>query len=320
MSSDTFESKWYCAIDANEQVLNKSLLKLYREKRGRWFSWHESDTDEPNTIQGQLMSMLVTDMSYRVFRAESETQMTGNGFAIPLVTHLANEAYVLSQIMAIRRLMDKNGTVLSLTRLINEIEQCRHTITRENYVSYDGTPYDPNSWPASEESLLQHRIYGLESPALSRYFHSAKRHKTFDLLARIGDGQRSRTDLISQEVVSTLRKWIKESDADAFVTISHKYFAHAAQASTIGEPLRDVKLNEIEVVQKALVRTTRAVFDLILCSESFADTVPMLPLGFFGMVWSNTELIASTARMQKHWNELAESRNAWVLGIKDALL
>ena len=321
MKSKLFHSKLSSDLDASSEISNAKLVEQFRDKRVRWFSWHELNLSEPNSIEKQLLTMLSTDMQYRVFRAESEKLAPGEGLAIPFVVNLSNIAYVLSQVFSIRRLVDGRADVISLTRVLSELKQSRHLITRENYVSYDGTPYDPTSWQlsASSQQIKEHIIFGIYAPGLSEYLKSTIRHDLFDSLAGVGSEQRQRTDLIRPEVFETLEMWIKNSGAKKLITMSHKYFAHAAQASTIMDTLEDVDLGEIEFTQRPLVRTSRAIFNIILRSEVASEPVPMSPLGFFGTVWKEDSLIESTCRMQKHWDELAKVRNAWAFGIEEEL-
>ncbi len=76
-----------------------------------------------------------------------------------------------------------------------------HLITRENYVAYDGLPYDPETaqfkWMkdrmAKGESVNSGWLEGSGSGA----WHASERvHKNFDKLSKVHPSQRQRTDLI----------------------------------------------------------------------------------------------------------------------------
>ena len=269
------------------------------------------------------MSMLINDMQYRVFRAESGRHKPGEGLAVPLVLYLSNVAYVFSQVFAIRRLVDPRTDVISITRLLKELTESRFLMTRENYVSYDGTPYDPRSWKSLDNPGLQFQfdIFGIDAPGLEHWLRSTTRHERFDALSGTSPTNRKRTDLIKPKILERLASWVKDSGANKYVTLSHKYFAHAAQVSSINKDLPDeIDLAEIEQIQRALIRTSKAIFDVILCSEIFSEPVPMLPLGSFGTVWLDGQFVDSTTRMQKHWDNLAENRNAWIKQVEEDLI
>lgn len=124
------------------QVLNQPRLTDYLKKRAQWLSWYETGAGESNSLQDQWFSMLLSEMSYRVARDEAarESEWALN---IPLVAHLLNSGYFSSQVLATRRMLDKRRDVVSLRRLINDIRDNKSLITREVYVSFDGTSYEP---------------------------------------------------------------------------------------------------------------------------------------------------------------------------------
>jgi len=61
---------------------------------------------------------------------------------------MLDQGYAATQVLAIRRLQDEGSDVFSLQRLLNDIQQQRDMITRENFVAHDGKPYDPDGWAA----------------------------------------------------------------------------------------------------------------------------------------------------------------------------
>jgi hypothetical protein len=64
-----------------------------------------------------------------------------------LNNHLMIEAllngHVATQVLAIRRLFDDgNNDIISLRRLVKDLKRNFNLFTRENYVCFDGLPYD----------------------------------------------------------------------------------------------------------------------------------------------------------------------------------
>jgi hypothetical protein len=294
-------------------VLDQNSLTAYLEQRAKWLSWYETGAGESNSLQDQWFSMLLSEMSYRVVRDEvaNNTQSMLN---IPLVAHLLNSGYFSSQVLATRRLLDGRTDVISLRRLIDDIHKNVSLITREVYVSFDGTAYEP--------VLPELGIPGLQpadSP-FSEWNRSRVRHERFDKLSKVDSGNRARADKIHESVFSKIDGWIDASGASKLITFSHKYLAHAAQQSSIPPALpTGLSFAEVEGIQKAVVQSMRVIYDIILSSGVYSEVVPMVPLGFFGKVWNGESLIESTTRMNKQWDEMAEERNRWVIDLDSEL-
>jgi hypothetical protein len=109
-----------------------------------------------------------------------------------------------------------------------------------------------------------------------------------------------------------LNDWLKDNGSKNLRKISNKYLAHAADRKSRGSfAPAGLDFKEIESAQRAIVRVTRAIYDVILLSGTYSQVVPMIPLGYFGTVWQGNALVVSTSRMQAKWDELEEVRNSW---------
>jgi hypothetical protein len=119
------------------------------------------------------------------------------------------------QTLAIRRLADKRKDVVSLRRLVTEIQESRHLFTREIFVSHDGLPYDYAS--VENRIMLTHLgkapFWGAKTgPDANRPSEAA--HKFFDDLCGIDLPNRRRTDQIPDIVFGKIVEWFDESGAD----------------------------------------------------------------------------------------------------------
>jgi hypothetical protein len=300
------------------EVNDRSALTEYRAKRDIWLRWYEHSGTEPHSIQQQLFSMIFIDLTYRTVtgpRQDSANIAAKSG----ILAHLLDQGYVANQVLAIRRLLDPRKDVISLRRLLNDIAGSRHLLTREIYVCYDGLPYDPGSWqslPATQET----RIWGLNAPGLAKYLGSSLRHEMFDRLSGIPSTTRTRTDTIRDIVFDRLEAWIKMSSADELITLSHKFFAHAAEPSSRGTlEYSGIKLAHIAKIQRALVRVERAITDQILFIAMGRDVVPMPPLGLFKGLDNPYALTDSVERMYMQWEDLSAERNEWARGVAEEL-
>src|SRR5580704_1257963 len=100
------------------EVSNFKLLTRYRKKRAEWLGWYQFRKDDPNSIEGQIIGMVFLDMSYRILAkprrgSEAPDIAARNG----LLGHMLDQGYAATQVLAIRRLLDKGSDVFSLQRL-----------------------------------------------------------------------------------------------------------------------------------------------------------------------------------------------------------
>lgn len=300
------------------EVDDRDALLKYRVKRDLWLGWYEHSAAEPNSIQQQLFSMIFIDLTYRAVispRRDSADIAAKSG----ILAHLLDQCYVANQILAIRRLLDTRKDVISLRRLLDDISDSRELLTREIYVCYDGLPYDFESWrllPAT----LETRMWGIQAPGFGKYVGSKARHEMFDRLSGISATARARTDRIRDAVFDRLESWIKATPAAKIRTLSHKFFAHAADPNS-RDSLENsgIKLADIAEIHRALVRVERAITDQILFIAVARDVVPMPPLGLFKGLdnpYASTDWIE---KMHQQWRELSEEREGWTHGVADEL-
>jgi len=297
-------------------VLKPRELAKYRLKRAEWLRLYEFRRDEPNNIEGQIIGMTFLDMSYRMMtKPRNDIPQDVNIAARNgLLAHMLDLGYAATQVLAIRRLLDKGRNVASLQRLLTNLKSNRKLITRENYVAYDGKPYNPDGWqslPTSPEI----QIWGSEAPGLHGYLMSNERHKLFDKLSGVSETNRSRTDLISKSIFDRLEGWLRSAEAEKLVTLSHEFFAHAADSNSLGAPVGSgVLLSDIEKAQRAIVRVERAITDDILFIGVAREVVAMQPLGFLSALDEPYVTAETIAKMDAHWDELKAERETWSQG------
>ena len=304
-------------------VRNKTALKKFRKKRAEWFELFESVRPEVVTIQRQLMDMIVLDMNYSVFTGEASRHPAGQGYAIPSLSYLLNVGYVTAQSLAARRLLDTRSDVASLTRVLADVRKNRLLVSRECFVAYDGTPYEPDLWreEATPDLELEHLIYGLEGASFSAHMRSYQRHRRFDLLSGRQSDRRDREDHIDRSVFETLSRWLNSNEAKRLKRISDNRFAHATDGGhkhfSVEETVSPI---EVETAHKGFVKASRGLFDFVLNSETFVEVTPILSLGSFGTVWKDENLLPEASRMQNQWDKLAKERNEWAKSIEEDLI
>jgi hypothetical protein len=240
----------------------RSELKRFREKRLEWLSWLYKDI---HAIWPTIHTMAWMDVSLRTltsFVAENEE----NALANPLLDWALQSGFVATQVLAIRRLMEKTSKRerISLRVLIKDLGRNMDLFTRENYVCFNGLPYDQQSIHsalfeklATEGERGRLTWLGLEADSKSL-------HRRFDKLAGVDPAKRKRQDRLPRHVLATVEKWLDDSGADALVEWSHRFLAHAAGPK---ERARIAYLNltagKIAAPTKALARSTEALSLLV---------------------------------------------------------
>jgi hypothetical protein len=117
-----------------------------------------------------------------------------------------------------------------------------------------------------------------------------------------------------------LKQWLETSPAEKLITLSHKFFAHAADTDSRGSlEYSGIKLDDVAEVHRAIIRVERAITDQLLFIGVARDVVPMPPLGLLKGLESPYVSADSIASMQEHWDQLADERNKWPRGIGDEL-
>jgi hypothetical protein len=185
----------YTLDQCDVPIERRAALELFRNKRRLWTSW--ISTDEHHAIWTVVSAMVSTDASFRAlasFASDEETTALSND--------LLNEAlitgHVATQLLAIRRLMDNSKNVISLRRLLKDVRTDFGLFTRENYVCYDGLPYDYESVRRARltANTVAGRHRGIWAPTSGPGADGVSEiaHLRFDKLAGVDPSKRSRLD------------------------------------------------------------------------------------------------------------------------------
>jgi hypothetical protein len=127
--------------------------------------------------------------------------------------------------------MDRGSSgIISLRRLAKDLKRNFKLLTRENYVCYDGLPYD---YMAVRQARFERNAgkggHGIWAPTEGPDGDGTSEfaHVQFDELAGIDPAKRSREDRLPVSLITTIEKWLDDSGADDLANCSHAYLAHA---------------------------------------------------------------------------------------------
>lgn len=231
-----------CSCDVHD----KEKLTLFIHKRKEWERLLLDKSS--HSVSNQVTNMFWNDIVFRTFNEGRKLTVKRNspecGLNGPLM-RLLDAGFVESQIMAIRRLTDRNfrdpeKAVISLIRLIDDIKEHSHLITRENYLCYDGTTYTE---PSSMEDL-------------PKWIRWRDRQRNFDKMSGIPENKRARSDKINGSLIKRLEKNLRA--CDGLRKYANKFIAHASDPQTnpeLSEDEKNITLDKLDECYRGIVRT-----------------------------------------------------------------
>jgi len=215
-------------------VHDKEALAIFRTKRANWNNWLFKDS---LSVSNQIRYMLWKDAIFRTFnearRLTINRESKSLGFNGPLL-HLLDEDFIVSQVMAIRRLTSANIDIF----------------TRENYVSYDGSKYEGLS---------------LEGDGIDKWMPWKKKHENCDTLSSVSPQNRSRADRVNKSVFIKLNKELKI--CENLRTYANKFIAHASDPIgrfKLTENQKEVTLDKLDQCYKAIIRVSSFIGVIVL--------------------------------------------------------
>lgn len=296
-------------------------LQSYRDKRRLWLSW--IDRDEHHAIWNVLSSMVWTDAAFKVltqFAINDEDNALNN----TLLGQSLIDGQVATQVLAIRRLMDNgNSDIISLRRLVKDLRRNFNLFTRENYVCFDGLPYDYEA--VQYQGMLAHAGAGPfwgQTSGPGAHGTSRMAHEQFDRLAGINPAHRSREDRLPPSLLATIERWLDDSGADELAQWSHAYLAHA------GGPEARKRIADLVVTGKkitgairALARVTEVISAWLLFAGGRSDSLmPVAQFNPFERLDRPIMDAAGTDDAYKLWHQLSDERNRYLEGVEDELI
>src|SRR5260370_2139425 len=122
-----------------------------------------------------------------------------------LVAEKLINGHVATQVLAIRRLIDKPKNTISLRRLISDIRSNYALFNRETYICHDGLPYDYEAVMHAE--ITQRTNTGAFWAATSgpqAWGTSQRAHQQFDRLSGIVPANRTREDRLPRTLLDRI--------------------------------------------------------------------------------------------------------------------
>lgn len=302
------------------EVIDKERLRRFREASTKWRDL--LDGEDVHSIWKQIFDLFWRDSVFRMVNdlreAASESPSANVGFNGPVIG-VFDAGFACMQAMTIRRLIEPQSgrperAVVSLCVLLDDISCQRELITRENYVSGDGLPYDygevRDSWLADrrEKGVTAGTVPSVGPEAWAK---SEMLHKAFDRLSGVNAKTRSRTDVIRSELFAACEERLGVCDDVELFT--HKFIAHAADPAN-REQLTDeqerLTLNKLNSCSKALYQVAEFIGALV-GNGALISPIPTPQYDHLENLDKKWATSASIELVRKKWYERVKETESW---------
>jgi len=291
-------------------VSNVESLNAFRECRTRWLNL--MNTEPQHAVWFQIYGMLwnyvafrVANESRRLAHASGEPRAAQNG----LIGELLDRGFIATQALAVRRLQERANKepekqVVSLGRVLDDIAAHQKFITRENFVAFDGAPYDyTRDRPPIE------RVGGWR--ALDKFDHAADAHGLFDRLSGVSPDNRSRMDRMKSNVLGNMFRRLKDQSVVDVADYATKFIAHSSeQQSRRSDSVEGLSFVQLEDCHRALYEVAWKVSVFVL-NESDHAALPV-PQGdiliHLDRAWSTEE---DHAQLLSMWDKYDDLYDDW---------
>jgi hypothetical protein len=298
----------------------RAELESFRDKRRIWLSW--INEDEHHAIWQALSSMVWTDASFKLlthFAMGDESNALSN----TLLGQALIDGHVATQVLAIRRLVDERSDVISIRRLLKDLKRNIGLFTRENFVCFDGLPYD---YKAVQHKEMMERVgtgpFWGQTSGPGAHGASRMAHEQFDRLTGVRPQDRQRGDKLPVSLMTTIECWLDECGADELAKWSHAYLAHAggpAARERISELL--VTANKITDAIKAMARVTEAISAWLLFAGSRSNSLmPVAQFNPLDKLDRPIMKVGDETAAHRFWDELSDERNRYLDDVETKLI
>lgn len=300
-------------------VHDRESLRAYRVRAEKWWRWLK--TDSHHALWPQIYSMVLEDMTFRTLATAADLDKE-SVLHSPILARGLLQGYAAMQGLSIRRLVDRTKNTISLWRLLNDIRNNLHLITRENYVAGHGLPFDPDA--ATQEYLARGNSSGFwaDFTGSMAFGPSVQAHGIFDRLSGISVHARTREDRIPVRIIDTLLSWLNANEIGQVVNWSNMRVAHSADNASyqsVDFMALTPTIDNISSAQRLIVRVAETITAYILRGPIHGNLVPVFQYSQFNRLDVGVRDQRAIKAAQQRWHDLAAERDRWTNGVLDEL-
>ena len=297
-------------------IKNRAKLDL-KDKFDEWEGWLLGD--DVNSVRNQIHDMIwdtAVFLSINKAREYAPKNKDGQPELNGTVHHFINRCFLQTQLIAIRRLCDKeksagDRSVVSLYRLIRELENNIDILTRKNVLGVLGYPYDY----ANEENAILERINPLETALPEDYgkcVQSEGMHQNFDKLSEVTPDRRNPDDKIQPKIFEWLKNRLDECEKD-ICSYVNKFLAHAATP----ESRRKYNADDIKITLGHILDAHKIIceitgFTMNIFNHSLGGFLPTPQFDQFEYFEKPCIAKNDLEKLYTFWNNYANETEEWL--------
>jgi len=275
--------------------------------------------DDFHSISFQLYCLAWREAIYSTIDEAAKINSKANNPATGInsaVLELIKEGFFRDQAIAIRRIVEAQSinprkSVVTLTSLLEDIEKNLHLITRENYISHDGLPFE--YLPQKMKFMITAKNVSGSLPSAGRraWMTSELLHKRFDKLSGVrSKRKRSRLDKINPKWLKKLKNRLTTSrDILAVKLFVNKFIAHSADPKN--RTRTQLTLKKIIKCQRILYEISNCLSAQFLFGPTMASPLPTPQYDHLENIDKPWVDIDGKARLHDHWNRLSRRYDVW---------
>ena len=231
------------------------------------------------------------------------------------VHRFINKCFFETQAIAIRRLVDRRSDVISLYRLVDDMEKHSGLLTRRNILAAHDYPYE---YEQEERRLSEEAFRNVPSGTvvcMGQDYHmcvlSENTHKSIDSLAGLQPSQRSPDDAVPRRIFDWLTK--KLSRCEEISLFVNKFLAHAASPksrSYLNPPDLNVTLGQILEANKIVCQIVFFIGSIGIVDGfgNFLAAPQFNQFEHFEKPWATKGTIE---KLHKFWREYDKQTRTW---------
>jgi hypothetical protein len=285
-----------------------ALLTEYRAFRRKCLEYLRGDV--PSSVMNQVYHLAWHTAVFRTLNEARrlEPDRLVNGAMWELLT----EGYANIMTLGIRRLVDKDPRTDSVWNVITQIERRPELLRRENFVCFDGLPYDHarvlrarvRSADFANGKVSYVPTTGPEAWGISQLMHEA-----FDALAGYPE-RRRRLDTVHPEILEKLKAMLNHETVVTVRTMADRVVAHAER---IGEEemLPIVTYDTIDTALKHVVGAASFLSSHFFYDTAFGSVVPVPQFNVLEALDQPWVTTGNLPALHEHWHQISNAMGDW---------
>jgi len=230
------------------EITDECCFSQFKLKMDEW-KHNLIDKDNQNSVLRQLEYFIWIFCAYSVIdqiKRDAENNKNPEIGFNNTVFHLFKEGFFRTQIVGIRSMIDKRNDVISLRRIIDDMCDNAHIITRANYIAYFDQPYNYEEAERKYKKIYSGPVLNPPGNGECAFMSSKRLHNHFDNLSGINKKNRNRLDIIAQQKFIDWKSRL--SACNKVKEFANKHLCHLSNDNN----LNSINLDDIKSCIKVL--------------------------------------------------------------------